>query len=506
MRQLLIAAAALALATPAAAQHHGDSAAQPGTSAVGEVAFANSGAPAAQAAFLRGLAQLHNFEYPSAAALFQEAQKADPGFAMAYWGEAMTHNHPIWMEQDLEAGRAALAKLAPTREARLAKARTPRERAYLETVETLYGEGTKEERDFAYAAELEALHKAHPDDIDARAFYSLALLGTAHAGRDFPTYMRAAALLEEVFPQNQRHPGVLHYMIHSYDDPAHAPLGLRAARLYGKVAPEAGHALHMTSHIFIALGMWDDVERANVEAVAAVNAQRTAAGRPPVRCGHYNEWLVYARWQKGDPQAERDFAACRETAVREVSDTAAASRGEMWSAGLSYAGIAVRRLIETGKWDPPADLPAERYPNARFSLAYGELLAAGTDPARAKAARAALEAAHKSAAASRAGQPHDHPLMAAREKAILAQAEGLEKRAAGDLEGAIAAFTAAAEIEASTPADFGPPLVEKPSRELLAEALAAAGRKGDAAWAYEKALLAAPGRRILLEGLAAARR
>ena len=206
----------------------------------GHVVFANSGAPAAQADFLLGLAMLHDFEYESAAAAFQRAERADPGFALAYWGEAMTYNHAVWMEQDLPAARAALNQLAPTASARRAKAKTEREQGYLDAVETLYGQGSKEQRDFRYEAAMAKLHDRYPDDVDATAFYALAILGTAHAGRDVATYMRAAAVLEEAWMTHRDHPGLVHYLIHSYDDPAHAPLGLRAARIYGKIAPDAG--------------------------------------------------------------------------------------------------------------------------------------------------------------------------------------------------------------------------------------------------------------------------
>jgi hypothetical protein len=261
MRQLaipLILALSLVSAVPAAAQ-----------SEVGEVAFANSGSSEAQEPFLRGLALLHDFEYSDAAAQFRRAQGIDPGFAMAYWGEAMTFTHPVWMQQDLAAARAVLGRLGATPEARLAKAKTERERDYLRAVEVLYGKGTKEERDFLFSDAMAALHQRYPDDVDATAFYALSLLGTAHQGRDFAIYMRSAALLEEVFPTHQRHPGVLHYLIHSYDDPIHAPLGVRAARLYGAVAPNAGHALHMTSHIFVALGLWDDVIAGTARTMAS---------------------------------------------------------------------------------------------------------------------------------------------------------------------------------------------------------------------------------------------
>ena len=167
-------------------------------SEVGTVSFPNSGAPEAQEPFQRGIALLHNFEYRSAIEAFQ----------------------------------------------------------------ILYGKGDKRERDRAYAKAMAELHENYPGDVEVTVFYALSLLGTAHEGRDFATYMRSAALLEEVYPDNPWHPGVLHYLIHCYDDPIHAPLGLRAARTYAKVAPAAAHAQHMTSHIFVAMGMWNDVVKA----------------------------------------------------------------------------------------------------------------------------------------------------------------------------------------------------------------------------------------------------
>src|SRR5580765_3458748 len=266
---------------------------------LGSVSFDNSGAPAAQESFLAGLAQLHNFEYAAAADLFRRAQQIDPGFAMAYWGEAMTYNHPVWMEQDRGAARKALARMAPTREARVARAKTPREQTYLRAVEILYGDADKQACDLAYADAMAELHRAYPDDPDAAAFYALALLGTAHEGRDFTIYMRAASIVEPVFRDHPNHPGAAHYLIHSYDDPVHAPLGLRAARAYSRIAPSAGHAQHMTSHIFVALGMWDDVVTANEAAVQVVNAGRAEHGHEPGTCGHYNFWLEYGYLQQG---------------------------------------------------------------------------------------------------------------------------------------------------------------------------------------------------------------
>jgi hypothetical protein len=138
----------------------------------GEVRFANSGAAAAQPEFIRGLAQLHNFEYEDAAQHFQAAQKIDPDFAMAYWGEAMTQNHAIWHEQDLAAARAVLSRLGATPQARQAKAPSEREKDYLGCIEILYGDGSKGERDQKYMSAMARLHQKYPDDVDATAFYA----------------------------------------------------------------------------------------------------------------------------------------------------------------------------------------------------------------------------------------------------------------------------------------------------------------------------------------------
>ncbi|HSG39494.1 MAG TPA: hypothetical protein VLE27_07625, partial [Thermoanaerobaculia bacterium] len=242
-------------------------------SELGQIDFPTSASPAAQAQFVRGVAALHSFFYDEAADLFREAQKADPGFALAYWGEAMTYHHPIWSEQDRDAALAALARLAPDPEQRAAKAPTEREKAWLAAVEVLYGEGEKPARDAAYAEAMRKLHERYPDDVEAASFYTLSLIGPALTGppgdaRDRPL-IRAAAILEELFDRAPRHPGVLHYMIHAYDDPLHAPLGLRAARLYAKTAPAAHHALHMPSHIFVQIGDWPSAAASNEDAWAA---------------------------------------------------------------------------------------------------------------------------------------------------------------------------------------------------------------------------------------------
>ena len=271
-----------------------------GQQTYGYTDFQATGSRAAHEIFLRGLLQLHNFEYDDARASFQAAQAEDPEFVMAYWGEALTHEHPLWSQHDPEAARAVLAKLGATPEARVARARTEREKDYIRSVNILFGEGSQEERELAYSAALKSMYEKYPDDLDAAALYALSILTTSHGGRDFSYYMRAGAITEDILDKNPRHPGALHYNIHSYDDPIHAPLGLRAADVYAEVAPSAVHALHMGSHIYFALGMWDlGIERnlrAFNEAVSRQPSPESAYGN---QAYHSLTWLVYGYAQHG---------------------------------------------------------------------------------------------------------------------------------------------------------------------------------------------------------------
>lgn len=328
---------------------------------MGVISFENSGAPAAQADFLKGLAALHNFQYPGAARAFQRAQAADPEFALAYWGEAMSYNHAVWQEQDPVAARAALTKLGATPEARAARAKTPREKAYLDAVEILFGAGEKDDRDQRYALAMEQLHAKYPDDVDATCFYALALLGTSNDGRDVPTYMRAAALMEEMFERNPQHPGAAHYLIHSVDDSVHAPLGLRAANAYAKIAPDSPHAQHMTSHIYLALGMWDETVAANERTIQLINDGMRARNKdaPLLGCGHPVTWLSYAYLQQGRfADARRMLDGCSEEMQKNpvMPEHEMGARSALDSDSSSAASFAVMRsryLIDSGNWSGP---------------------------------------------------------------------------------------------------------------------------------------------------------
>lgn len=464
---------------------------------LGQISFPNSGNASAQPAFLEGVLYLHNFEYEDAERAFQKAQQADPGFALAYWGEAMTHNHPIWMAQYEDKAQAALAKLGKSVDERLARAPTQRERDYLLAVETLYGNveraagKTKNERDFLYRDEMRRLHETYPDDDEAATFYALAILGTAHEGRDYRIYMRAAAVAEPVWERNREHPGAAHYLIHSYDDPVHAPLGLPMARAYSKIAPAAAHAQHMTSHIFVALGMWDDVAAANVTASDVQHHHEHELGEPMSLCAHYPYWLEYGYLQLGRPS---DARKVMETCAQSLGDQS--KRMERWHFGAMRA----RYVLDTGDWSLLERWTAE-FPEGVGARDYhfADAYAAAKRGDRATAERH-LEALRASKARDRMGKDTPDP-----EKGVLVEEiEALLLLHAGDVEAGVAKLRHAAETETSLPYEFGPPNVVKPAWELYGETLLELGRHEEAAEAFRRQLDRTPRRTTTLLGLARA--
>ena len=482
---------------------------------MGVISFENSGAPVAQADFIAGLGALHNFQYPLAARAFKRAQTADPDFALAYWGEAMSYNHAIWHEQDPVAARAALARLGPTPAARAAKAKTPREKAYLAAVETLFGDGEKGDRDRRYALAMEQLHATYPADVDATCFYALALLGTSEAGRDVPTYMRAAALMEEVFERNPQHPGAAHYLIHSVDDSVHAPLGLRAAYAYAKIAPDSPHAQHMTSHIFLALGMWDETAAANEQTIKLANAAMRARDNnaPPLGCGHAVTWLSYAYLQQGRfADARRLVDGCSEEmrshpVMPEHEMGAQTALDSDSSSAAFFAAMRSRYLIDSGDWSGPVaamKVNVEGLITAEFTRdwtdAYGALRFGKLDAASGAIERAKNSLKRYVAAVTAAGIAADAP---AQRLANIEQQQldGLSLLKRNRINEGIALLQEAAAGESASPMEFGPPSLDKPANELLGEVLLEHGRAKEACNAFEAAQVLAPGRGQSLIGL-----
>ena len=475
------------------------------TGDLGSIEFPNSGAPAAQEAFRKAVLLLHNFEYEDARELFQEAGRIDPDFAMAAWGEAMTHNHPIWREQDREAGLAALAKCAPTPEARLGKAPTERERDYLRAVEILYGEGEKLERDLAYSEWMAGMARRYPEDLEARAFHALAILGEAQGIRDFATYMRAGAVAEEVFAANPRHPGAAHYMIHSYDDPVHAPLGLRAARVYATIAPAASHAQHMISHIYVALGLWPESVEANVKSfdVSFVRRKEKGLGTDSLNY-HSLHWLEYSYLQLG-----------RLEDARKALDMMTGYAGEsgspraLWHHAMMRAGW----IVETGREAPEGIRLGETQITAAAadSFAAGYLALLKGDRTGAEKAVELIGSRRETAAAGhlcgqKAGYSDTSKTDLAAAEVMRTSLRALIELDAGRTDGALSLLEEATAAEEGMPMDFGPPAIVKPSHEIYGEVLLKLGRPQEALDQFRKALERAPRRSLSLAGMARAAR
>ena len=294
---------------------------------------------------------LHSFAYADALEAFRAATAADPGFVMGYWGEAMALNRPVWNEQDTPAGRAAIAKLEAVR---LPPKLTARERALVSAVPLLYRGDDKRARDQAYLAAMERMGRDFPDDDEITCLRALAAMGAgrtivAAGGDDLALRMRAAALALEVFHRNPNHPGAAHYAIHALDDPEHAILALPAARAYVKSAPDAYHAIHMPSHIFVQLGMWPEARAAN-EAAWASSLTWAARKTPPSgqRDTHSLSWLGFIQLQEGRlAAAGATLATLRGTA--EVTPMIEVRV-------FYYAQLAGSFLAETGDWRKAAAL------------------------------------------------------------------------------------------------------------------------------------------------------
>lgn len=486
---------------------------------LGTISFPTSTkSAAAQTAFIRGVLLLHVFEYPRAAAAFRQAEKLDPGFAMAYWGEAMTYDHPVWDEVNVLAGRAALNKLGATPQARAAKAPTAREKAYLAAVAILYfGAGSKRERDTRYCKAMQQLAVRYPYDNNAQLLYALALLGRNEGVRNIPDYLHAAAIAKRVFRLNPDNPGATHYWIHGMDDPQHAAGALVAARALAKIAPDAAHAQHMTSHIFMALGMWDDVVKANQNAMRVVNDEYRAAGRPEVECGHYQHFLEYAYFQQGRYAAgEGALDACARTipaALAWANHHVQTLNGDMASTPSAYAqylysslmSMRATAVIESQDWNGQAARLMVDTSSLAAAAAFNDFTNgyAAAERGDMGLAQQSLSAIGKFIAAASGYDPSD-PQEHGYIEILQADLEGIIAARQGNMLRALALVRQAANRYDSMAFDFGPPVPIKPPHELLGELLLQMHQAKQAIPQFEVALKKAPQRTQSLLGLARA--
>jgi hypothetical protein len=285
---------------------------------LGTVHFPVSCAASVQVSFERGVALLHSFWYEEAEKQFEQVVKDDPTCAMAHWGVAMSLWHQLWDQPKADTIKRGAAEV---KTAKSLHPKTDRETDYIAAIGTFYtGKGDHDARAEAYSQSMAKLYKKYPADREAAAFYALSLLASEPDGdTTFANRKKAAAVLEVIFAEDPNHPGVAHYLIHSYDKPQLAELGLPAARRYAQVAPAAPHALHMPSHIFARLGLWQDDINSNLASIAAT--RKTAA----MHMGgeghqfHAMDFLVYAYLQSGH-EAEAEGVLAEVKAMPPMKD------------------------------------------------------------------------------------------------------------------------------------------------------------------------------------------
>ncbi len=475
MRYIVGLLLATLLAVPAAAQF----------AEVGSLDFPTSArSEEAQSHFLRGVAILHSFGWKQAIEQFQAAQAIEPDFALAYWGETLSYNHPLFgggPNLDEENPRAVLARLGATPAERAAKAPTDRERGFLEAVETLWSEdGAYDERRVGYMEAMGRLYDRYPDDHEVATFYALSMLAGSRALGDqsLRLEVRAGTIAMKVFNQNPNHPGAPHYTIHAFDDPIHAPLALDAARRYAEIAPAVSHARHMPTHIFIQHGMWDLVSNHNQSAHEAA----VALWEPGDSVGdavHSLDWGQYGDLQRGDYDKAQVWIGRLE---RLIDDSDGQAR-----AVSTLPLVNARYVVETEQW---------RTRPITDDSSMHELLATGLSAVRtgdidtARAAEAAL------AKAAEGGGAQNR--IAHREVAASIAA------AAGDADAAVALMDEAIAVVETLRLPNGAASPVKPPYELYGEILLALDRPADALEKFETSLLRMPNRMRSLLGAARA--
>ena len=489
-------AVGLALAATLAAQNQ-----------FGRITFPTSGPAAAQAPFIRGVAQLHNFEYDDAILSFREAERLAPGFAMAHWGEALSYSQPLWYNEDVSKGREALARLGPNAAGRSAKAPTPREKGWLEAVERLFGDGDRATRQRAYADRMAVLARDFPEDDEVQAFYALALLGTIPQGERRPDVsLKAGGIAAAVFKKNPQHPGAAHYMLHAYDDGEHNGQALQAARTYAKIAPASSHARHMPSHVFLPLGMWDEAVASDEASWDASVAWVKRTGRTQdQRDFHSLSWLHYEYLQQGRITKARELEAIVRSAVEQTgkaSGPASNAHHVESEIGRGYAPMSLRSelasmrardVVETRdfarmKGQTNFDNVDELFALGLASITLGDL-------GRTKAAIEQLESAAR-AIPDRDAADVSH-LMAR-------ELDGVLQFSTGNRQRGLAELKRAADLEASRPRPIARPYPIKPAGELYAELLLGSGDAQAATRQFSASLARTPRRSASLYGLASA--
>jgi len=476
------------------------------TEKLGTVHFSISCKPEAQAPFDRGVALLHSFGYVSAADAFADVLAADPACAMGEWGIAMSYFHEIWAAptaDELASGSAAAQRAVEM------GGKSDRERAFIAANAAFYRDAATLDhrtRVRAYQQVMTAAAQAYPDDVEVAIFHALSLLAVAYNSPPDKTYAlqkEAAAILNGLLPKYPDHPGIAHYMIHSFDYPELASLALPAARTYAAIAPDATHALHMPAHIFIRLGLWQESIKANLASAEA--GTREAGQRHPGAASfnalHAFDYLEYAYLQTAQDSKAHELVD-RVRAITVLDDP------EAFAAGFAMVAVPARYALERHQWreaanlpDPPAFFPWNKLPyaaaNTEFARAVGAARSGDVEGARRALAR--LTEIQQVTKANQKGFDWATQIEIQR-----LAASGWLAHVEGNQDESVRLLRAAAELEDRTDKHPVTPGALLPAREQLADLLMEFGDAAAALGEYESALHAQPGRYNSLLGAAIA--
>lgn len=495
---LLFAVLAMCLcAAPAAAQDKG----APGEK-LGTVSFPTSCTLAAQMKFERAVAMLHSFWYEEAVKAFTTVTQTDASCAMGYWGVAMSIYYPLWYppsEVTLKKGWAAVEK------AKAAGGKTPRERDYIGAIEAFYKDSDKLDhrtRTLAYERAMEQIYLRYPQDREAAVFYALALDATAApTDKMYGNPLKAAAILEKVFAEQPSHPGVAHYLIHSYDYPTLASRALPAARSYAKIAPSVPHALHMPSHIFTRLGLWQESIDSNRASEAAGKDYVAKTGGEGVwdQTLHAMDYLAYASLQVAQDQGAKR--------ILEELVTFRKAEPESLPAAYATAAIPARYALERRSWaeaagltTPPMAFPWSRYPWGEAIISFARALGA----ARSGDITSTRKEVDKLQSFRDALTQAKNTYWADQVEVQRRAAAGMLARAEGRNQEALDMLRSAADLEGSTEKHPVTPAPIVPARELLGELLIELNQPGPGLREFETSLTAEPNRFRSLFGAARA--
>jgi len=448
---------------------------------LGQVNFPTTCAAEAQPSIETGVALLHSFQYKQASQSFSEAAKLDPQCALAYWGQAMTHYEQLW---EFPSERALKHGAEEIQRAQAAGTPTERERGYIAAAAAFYladAKWSETQRVQAYSSALAGLHKKWPDDVNAAAFYALSLVALAEQQEVDPQANRKAAIaiLEPLCRKAPDNPGPAHYLIHATDTPEFAAQGLEAARAYSKIAPDSSHALHMPSHIFVRLGLWQESIASNIAASASAAKATQEHRSPPHYQFHALDFLNYSYLQSGQEAKAREL-------VKELGNVPGADQE---SIAEHQAWFAARNAFEAHRWKEAAALPIPQVPRESQESTYRVRVIAAAHLGDVAAARQNLQKVVEISAEEQ-GKSRHHGNKTPDKSVDQMEAEAWVAFAEGESDEAMKTLRSASDREDADGVDS----LAMPAREMLADMLLELKRSSEALAEYKAALKNSPNR------------